>query len=252
MAQNITLMGASYSAVPAVTLPKTGGGTASFTDVTDTTAAAADVAAGKYFYSKDGVKTLGTGSGGGGDITVEALSVTQNGTYTAPTGTAYSPVTVNVSGGSSSWTKVAEITTQVAYSSTTADTVGSFWSGHSELWTSSKIVYVRIRDTAGPRAGYFYGSDTFFMNMYPQNESTTLSASTGLIYNIWRYESTGKYNCRYGYTNVGYGLYVDQISASGEVRVRVRYNRSYSLTIDGTYKVEVYLLDPPSGAPIFE
>lgn len=32
-------------------------------------------------------------------ITVEPLSVTQNGTYTAPTGTAYSPVTVNVSGG---------------------------------------------------------------------------------------------------------------------------------------------------------
>lgn len=31
-------------------------------------------------------------------ISVEALSVTQNGTYTAPTGTAYSPVTVNVSG----------------------------------------------------------------------------------------------------------------------------------------------------------
>ena len=35
----------------------------------------------------------------GGDVTVEALSVTQNGTYTAPTGKAYSPVTVNVSGG---------------------------------------------------------------------------------------------------------------------------------------------------------
>lgn len=33
---------------------------------------------------------------------IEALSVTDNGTYTAPTGTAYSPVTVNVSGGSSS------------------------------------------------------------------------------------------------------------------------------------------------------
>ena len=36
---------------------------------------------------------------GEGSISVEALSVTQNGTYTAPTGTAYSPVTVNVSGG---------------------------------------------------------------------------------------------------------------------------------------------------------
>ncbi len=66
MAQNITIMGASYSAVPAVTLPKTGGGTASFTDVTDTTAAAADVATGKYFYTAAGVKTEGTNSGGGG------------------------------------------------------------------------------------------------------------------------------------------------------------------------------------------
>lgn len=37
--------------------------------------------------------------GGGGDVTVEALSVTENGTYTAPTGKAYSPVMVNVSGG---------------------------------------------------------------------------------------------------------------------------------------------------------
>ena len=66
MAQNITLMGANYSAVPAVTLPKTGGGTASFTDVTDTTAAAADVASGKYFYTAAGVRTQGTNSGGGG------------------------------------------------------------------------------------------------------------------------------------------------------------------------------------------
>ena len=37
--------------------------------------------------------------GGGGSVTVEPLSVTQNGTYTASSGTAYSPVTVNVSGG---------------------------------------------------------------------------------------------------------------------------------------------------------
>lgn len=32
----------------------------------------------------------------GGDVTVQALSVTANGTYTAPTGSAYSPVTVAV------------------------------------------------------------------------------------------------------------------------------------------------------------
>ena len=36
------------------------------------------------------------GGGGGGDITVESLSVTENGTTTAPAGKAYSPVVVNV------------------------------------------------------------------------------------------------------------------------------------------------------------
>ena len=40
----------------------------------------------------------GTASSGG-STTIEALNVTTNGTYTAPSGKAYSPVTVNVSGG---------------------------------------------------------------------------------------------------------------------------------------------------------
>lgn len=39
------------------------------------------------------------GEGGGSDITVVALSATENKTYTAPSGTAYSPVTVNVPTG---------------------------------------------------------------------------------------------------------------------------------------------------------
>lgn len=66
MAQNITLMGASYSAVPAVTLPKTGGGTARFDDVSVTTATASDVTSGKVFLTSDGTITTGTSSGGGG------------------------------------------------------------------------------------------------------------------------------------------------------------------------------------------
>ena len=49
------------------------------------------------------------GGEGGGDITVEALSVTENGTYTAPSGKAYSPVTVNVPAPSSDFT-TAEVT----------------------------------------------------------------------------------------------------------------------------------------------
>ena len=66
MAQNVSLWGATYSNVPALEVPKQGGGTASFTDVTDTTAAASDVASGKYFYTAAGVRTAGTNSGGGG------------------------------------------------------------------------------------------------------------------------------------------------------------------------------------------
>lgn len=66
MAQNITLLGASYSDVPAVTLPKTGGGTAKFTDVTPTTASASDVASGKIFFDASGNQQTGTSSGGGG------------------------------------------------------------------------------------------------------------------------------------------------------------------------------------------
>ena len=86
MAQNITLLGASYSAVPGVTLPKTGGGTATFYDVSDTTAAASDVASGKYFYTSAGVKTQGTNSGGGGSSkNVQTVQSTSRSTSTSLT-----------------------------------------------------------------------------------------------------------------------------------------------------------------------
>lgn len=67
MAQNITIAGASYSDVPFITVPKTGGGTASFIDTTIASgaAAASDILSGKYAWA-NGVLLKGTGSGGGG------------------------------------------------------------------------------------------------------------------------------------------------------------------------------------------
>lgn len=60
MAQDVTLLGASYEDVPAVELPKTGGGTATFTDVSPTTAGAGDVMRGESFFLADGTEGVGT------------------------------------------------------------------------------------------------------------------------------------------------------------------------------------------------
>lgn len=64
MSQNISLWGGNYTNVPGLTVPKTGGGTSTFYDVSDTTASASDVVSGKYFYTSSGVKTQGSASSG--------------------------------------------------------------------------------------------------------------------------------------------------------------------------------------------
>ena len=151
------------------------------------------------------------------------------------------PVVGTASGGSSGWTKVAETSYQVSTTSTSQTTVATWATGHSELWTNSKYVYVRVRDTAGKRAGYFYGSDNFFI-LAPSLTSTTVTRFTS------RVDTNGTYAIGTG----TYGVYPDTLYSDGRVRIRVRYNSSSSYTINGTYKVEVYLLDPPTGAPIFE
>lgn len=213
--KNISFMGAVYSDVPAVTFPDAGGGVARFDDASITTATASDVLQGKLFLSADGTITEGTNSGGG-------------------------------SGGDSAWTKVAETSYQVSTTYTSAATVATWATRHSEIHTDEKFVYVRIRDTAGKRAGYFYGSDQFLVFSSLGSSLTTL----GIRYCI-RYNTDGSYTATPATGTTGYGVYADTIYSDGRIRIRQRYHGTSSLTIDGTYKVEVYLLDPAGGVPIF-
>lgn len=74
MAQNVTIQGASYSDVPAVELPKTGGGTATFVDTTNADAVQGDIAYGKTAYVNGtlvvGSATMATASVSGTTLTL--------------------------------------------------------------------------------------------------------------------------------------------------------------------------------------
>ena len=79
--------------------PNGGGTITGAIDALNDTLAGSDQAQGRTI--EDAVRLLGQHIGGGSSINVEPLNVTENDTYTAPEGKAYSPVTVDVAGGAS-------------------------------------------------------------------------------------------------------------------------------------------------------
>ena len=175
---NISLWGAEYSNVPAVTLPKTGGGAVTFYE----------------------------------------------------------------GGGSSEWKHIAHTTLTVNTTSTQATSAGTLSCG-TEIATKDKIIYVRIRDQEGARAGYFAGSDAYFMNYNKANGSTSAFAVPAVL--CFRNTTAGAWAGTAGQ----YGVYGYSISNAGVLTVRRRYNSNYSLTINSTYDVDVFTLDYPSGYP---
>jgi hypothetical protein len=203
---NISLLGATYSGVSGVTLPKSGGGTATFPWV-------------------EGSETK-----------------TANGTYDV---TNLAELIVNVSGGGSSpYTLIASQENSVNTTSTSAASAFTIALG-SQYYTKDKIIWVHIRDKAGKRAGYFYGSDAFFLNYYKADGHTTTISVPAVV--VYRYTTASALAATAGQ----YGVYGYSINSSGTLTVRRRYNSNYSLTINGTYVTSVYAIDPPSGLSLF-
>ena len=209
MAQDITLMGASYSAVPAVLLPKTGSGTARFTDVSDTTAAASDVASGKYFYASDGTKTQGTSSGGGGTDHLTKIATKSLGTIsTSSTSAADTGQTLSVSGFDA-----YDMLICICYTPTHTN---------SRHVATVRLVNFSATSTTATKTG------------------TSIATST----QHFKLSSSGTLTQRSGTTP--YGVYVNAATINTTtprtltLTIYQRYNSTSSGTINGSYTLDVY------------
>jgi hypothetical protein len=208
MAQNVTVAGASYSDVPSVALPKTGGGTSSFFDVSDTTATASDVASGKYFYTSAGVRTAGTASGGGGIGTL---------IYTK-------------SLGALSTTSTSAIDTGKTL--TMAQTTG--WQNYDLL-----IVDISVDSTTNNR----HTSTVSFIFLTGTSDVSTKN-TYAIGSNKWnsKLSSSGTASTRQSTT--AYGVYIGgtpTVSSDTLVlAVYYRYNSNNTGTLNGTYTARVY------------
>ena len=155
---------------------------------------------------------------------------------------------VDIFGGiplQTSWVRIASKSLNVTTSSTTSTKIDTISIG-SDYYTKDSIIYVRVRDHNGKRNGYLYGTDTFFLNYYDANSATTsLTVGARLVH---RYSSSGVYTSYSG----GYGVYGYSITSDGNLNIYSRYNSTYTLTIDGTYDVEVYKLEYIKGKEIYE
>lgn len=186
MAHDVTLMGATYPDVPAILVPS-GQGTARYTDVTDTTATAADVLAGKVFHTSDGTLTAGTGSGGSAtiegtyDSTAQSLALSTDGTIASWWGVGYEligdvewsaavssaanwPLTPSTSAQNLTWT--TSITT-TANANATIDRIGKGYHGVTETLDFGTYNYVLFEDC------------------YVHYEYTSPEASLGKVHTIY-------------------------------------------------------------------
>lgn len=150
--------------------------------------------------------------------------------------------------GGSSYTLLGQHDFTVNTTSTSATSIGTMALGTS-AYTKDSIIYVKVRDLAGPRNGHFVGSDSFIFNINKANGTT--SQITQIAKTAIRKTASGSFAYTTTASTTGYGVYPYSLQSSGNLNIYVRYNSTNSLTLDGTYRVEVYSLAyaPTGGSP---
>ena len=211
MAQNITLLGASYSAVPAVQLPKTGGGTARFDDASVTTATASDVAQGKIFLASNGTITTGTASGGGGSGLTLLGSLSLGTISTSDTTDTDTGKSITVKGIYDYDLLICECSVDTKTNNRHAATTRLFW-----LTASSTI---------GTKNGATAASATWNVKLNSSGTATSRSNTT----------ASGVYAKA---ATVSAGSTGD--NGQAVITIYRRYNSTQTGTINGTYTMRVY------------
>ena len=205
----------------------------SLIDISDTTATADKILTGYTAYGADGSKLTGTASAGG------SVTQDQDGFIILPT--------TGGGGGGSSYTLLD--TEEVTVSTTSTSTIAisdSTMTIPRESHTD-KILLIQVRDKAGKRNGYFYGSDTYWMQPSGGSQQNNYR-------NVILYTTNSSGNVVVSSTST-YGVFPHSpptfSTGSVTVTMEARYHSSYSTTIDGTYTVNVYDLDFPNGSSPF-
>ena len=160
MSQTISLWGATYNNVPAISLPKSPSGTATFTDVTDTTAVASDVASGKYFYLANGTRAVGTssGGGGGGNVDVDGTSATLSSASTSISFTGLR----------------GEPTSFIVYAGSDLATGAAPYKVAAVVFNGTDLIGQTITNTSNAQVSY---DDTSFTKSYSNGTLTITSSS---------------------------------------------------------------------------
>ena len=206
--------------------------TQSATTITPSTTSQTAVASGKYTTGAITVDPIPSQY----IVPTGTVSITSNGTVDV---TQYASAEVNVS----NWTLLGSKDFTINQTGESNTSIGSITIGAS-AWTKDNVIWVRVRDKAGTRDGYYFGSDTMFFNANAQNGV----AST---YNV-RSVNTIRYNSsQYACYNGAYGVWAYSITTAGKINIYARYSSTYTLTINGTFSVEVYSLSLPTGKTIF-